>query len=312
MTFCAVCQSEVLLGRQHKSPLQYGNLKFYLSVWTADKDEDQDHTSIGTKPLFRLHCDVHFGNHKGNRLSSPRWQDQPLYSHGEEACLDPTLLLAHLAELNNVFPEGITIASIMQTMDLSYFDSNDFLVIPMQSEAKEQFIFCNFYLKRKKDQLPTWAVLPDKPWSTNSSYHSSCMAAQTAGLVGFMPYSLRCLTINALDWPDMTSGAKTIAVGHSASSKCMEVSYLSRRTTLDIQGIVMKGKECKLLIVAQGLQQLQVESLNHSKLLYPSGVFQRSESLSIMQEHLEIAAAERAAHNAALWSELQTRRSWWI
>ncbi|SPC66311.1 uncharacterized protein UHOD_12009 [Ustilago sp. UG-2017b] len=69
------------------------------------------------------------------------YRTQPLYDSGSPACMEPTIILAQLAEEDGVFDHGISIASVMETADPEYFKNVDeFLPIPIKAEAKDRFV----------------------------------------------------------------------------------------------------------------------------------------------------------------------------
>lgn len=88
--------------------------------------------------------------------------------------------------------------------------------------------------------------------------------ARAAGLPNFQHYCLHQLTINALDRTDLPTDTTKLAFGHGPFSDCMQKAYLSQRTTLDIQGIVMIEKEARSTTVGHDLCQLPFGSLNHT------------------------------------------------
>ena len=332
MVFCAVRPSEVIGGRLKQAALRYGDLSFYLSLWTSEDTEDdlvsrithKDALSAPTdrasapstfhtahlgqpqeKPTFQLHCDIHFRKLKGSRRCSVKWRDQPLYAHGEEACLDPTILLAHLAEVDGVFPPGLSIPTILKDADPSYFSTHDFLAIPIRPEARDLFVFRAIECKREEGRLPIWSALDTKPLNTGGANKPMQKAARAAGLLDHTPYALRRLTLNALDRPDLPEGARNMAIGHGMSSRCLQKSYLAKRSTIDIQGVVMKGMEQRAQIVGHGLRQLPVGSLSHSNDSSSSrlAASRKVDSLPTVQTQVRNVEAARAAYTAALSSE---------
>lgn len=131
MAFSGARLYELLDSKLKGIALRYRHLKFFLGLWTEDDDEGRRDSTGSPQPQFHLYCKVYLDHVKGTTASRKKDREQPLYSHGEEACLDPVLLLAQLAELDGVFAPGVSIASIMRTTDASYFLDHDFLQIPM-------------------------------------------------------------------------------------------------------------------------------------------------------------------------------------
>lgn len=199
MVFCAVCPLEILEGQMKQAALRYADLAFFILPWEDEGKEahtETDSNSLAPRPRFCLHCDVHFCKLKGSSACLAKWRDQPLYSHSREACLDVVLLLAHLGELDNVFAEGVSIASALPNADAMYFETNQFLHIPMCEEAKELYVFWAMEAHTLPKGLHSWSISPDKPLTTDAIGVHLCKAAQAAGLIGYTPYALCCLLIN--------------------------------------------------------------------------------------------------------------------
>ncbi|SPO22688.1 uncharacterized protein UTRI_01366 [Ustilago trichophora] len=166
IAFCAARPAEVVKWKHKHAGLQYRQLNFYLLLWEDGEEDGQlggpsrigadkaaiaannadnaDNADNAKLPQFQLHCNVKIEKLKGHRAGLHKWREQPLYSTGEDICLDPVLLLAHLAELNNAFPAGLTVASMLKDTDPSYFEENDFLPMPFRPEVQDLHVFRTF------------------------------------------------------------------------------------------------------------------------------------------------------------------------
>ncbi|SAM82234.1 uncharacterized protein UBRO_20648 [Ustilago bromivora] len=148
------------------------------------------------------------------------YQTQPLYDSGSPACMEPTIILAQLAEEDGVFDHGISIASMMETADPEYFEKGDeFLPIPIKAEAKDRFVLCAIELASSSGRGTTsiataqhqsatststllaadnntltsgskWVVLESAPWTTSMSQDATRKIALAAGMPEYTMYSL--------------------------------------------------------------------------------------------------------------------------
>ncbi|SYW76141.1 uncharacterized protein UBRO2_01212 [Ustilago bromivora] len=198
--------------------------------------------------------------------------------------MEPTIILAQLAEEDSIFDHGISIASVMETADPEYFKNVDkFLPIPIKAKAKDRFVLRAIELASSSgrgttsvataqhqsftstttlltadNNSPTsgsnWVVSESAPWMTYMSGDATRKIALAAGMPGYTMFSLRCMTIQMLDHTSVTEGAKRHSVGHSVASSQIVKSYLSWCNVVDIQGLVQRGKESKNCIMLHGLR----------------------------------------------------------
>ncbi|SPC60975.1 uncharacterized protein UHOD_11207 [Ustilago sp. UG-2017b] len=215
------------------------------------------------------------------------YRTQPLYDSGGSACMEPTIILAQLAEEDSIFDHGISIASVMETADPEYFKNVDeFLPIPIKAKAKDRFVLraiksasssgrgttsvamaqhqsatSTSTLLAADNNSPTsssnWVVPESAPWMTYMSGDAMRKIALATGMPEYTMYSLRHTTIQTLDCTSVTEGAKRLSVGHSIASSQIVKSYLSRRNVVDIQGLVQRGKESKNRIMLHGLHHVK-------------------------------------------------------
>ncbi|SAM84126.1 uncharacterized protein UBRO_20813 [Ustilago bromivora] len=197
--------------------------------------------------------------------------------------MEPTIILAQLAEEDGVFDHGINIASMMETADPEYFEKGDeFLPIPIKAEAKDRFVLCAIKLALSSGRGTTsvataqhqsatststllaadnndptsssnWVISELAPWTTYMSGTAMRKIALAAGMPEYTMYSLQHMTIQTLDCTSVTEGAKRLSVGHLIASSQIVKSYLSRHNVIDIQGLVQRGKESKNHIMLHGL-----------------------------------------------------------
>ncbi|SAM85389.1 uncharacterized protein UBRO_20906 [Ustilago bromivora] len=197
--------------------------------------------------------------------------------------MEPTIILAQLAEEDGIFDHGISIASMMETADQEYFKNVDeFLPIPIKAEAKDRFVLHAIELASSSgrgttsvataqhqsvtststlltadNNSPTsssnWFISELAPWMTSMSEAATKKIALAAGMPEYTMYSLRRMPIQTLDHTSVTEGAKRLSVGHSIASSQIVKSYLSWRNVVDIQGLVQRGKESKNRIMLHGL-----------------------------------------------------------
>ncbi|KAJ1017970.1 hypothetical protein NDA13_006578 [Ustilago tritici] len=153
------------------------------------------------------------------------YQTQPLYDSGSPACMEPTIILAQLAEEDSVFDHGISIASVMETADPEYFEKVDqFLPIPIKAEAKDCFVLHAIELALSSGRDTTsvamaqhqsatststlltadnngltsgskWVVSALAPWMTNMSQDAMRKIALAAGMPEYTMHLLRRTTI---------------------------------------------------------------------------------------------------------------------
>ncbi|SYW78246.1 uncharacterized protein UBRO2_02438 [Ustilago bromivora] len=251
-----------------------------LVVWDSGHEVQP---SQRRQTRYRLGCEVTFHNLKGGRTDSNIYQTQPLYDSGSPACMEPTIILAQLAEEDGVFDHGINIASMMETADPEYFEKGDeFLPIPIKAEAKDRFVLCAIKLALSSGRGTTsvataqhqsatststllaadnndptsssnWVISELAPWTTYMSGTAMRKIALAAGMPEYTMYSLQHMTIQTLDCTSVTEGAKRLSVGHLIASSQIVKSYLSRHNVIDIQGLVQRGKESKNHIMLHGL-----------------------------------------------------------
>ncbi|CDW98215.1 hypothetical protein, partial [Sporisorium scitamineum] len=185
---------------------------------------------------------------------------------------------------------------------MTHFHNNQFLHIPIRAESKEMFVFRDFECTRYGGGAPIWKVASDKSLSTANAYRSIRKVARAAGLLTYTPYALRRFTLNAMVRVDISDGTKRLAVGHDPSGHCMERHYISKRITIDIQGLVLSGKENKALIVEHGIRKLPPGSLSHHKPLPNPAMTQQVDNLSVLEKRRLAAVATDEAYQHALSS----------
>ncbi|KAJ1033757.1 hypothetical protein NDA13_001737 [Ustilago tritici] len=171
------------------------------------------------------------------------YQTQPLYDSGGPACMEPTIILAQLAEEDGVFDHGISIAGVMETADPEYFEKVDqFLPIPIKAEAKDCFVLCAIELALYSGRGAT---------SIATAQHQSATSTLLAADNNTPTSGSKWVVSESAPWT--TKGAKRLSVGHSISSSQIVKSYLSWHNIVDIQGLVQRGKESKNHIMLHGL-----------------------------------------------------------
>ncbi|SPC61666.1 uncharacterized protein UHOD_11628 [Ustilago sp. UG-2017b] len=292
VSYCVVRPSEVTLAWLATDALKYCDLEFYLTLWDDDDNNEQDdddnelmeddggmlvvwdsghevQPSQHRRTRYHLGCEVTFHNLKDGQTNPNTYRTQPLYGSGSPACMEPTIILAQLAEENGVFDHGISIVSVMETADPEYFKNVDeFLPIPIKAEAKDCFVLraiksasssgrgttsvamgqhqsatSTSTLLAAGNNGPTssskWVVSELAPWNTSMSRDATRKIALATGMPEYTMYSLRRMTIQTLDC--------TLIVK----------SYLSRRNVVDIQGLVQRGKESKNHIMLHGLHHVK-------------------------------------------------------
>lgn len=80
----------------------------------------------------------------------------------------------------------------------------------------------------------------------NAGYNRTCTT----------PYVLRRLTANAIDTTKIVEGSKLHALGHAAKSRATFLNrYMTKRTTIDIQGVILSGGEDHGSIAEHGLRK---------------------------------------------------------
>ncbi|KAJ1021438.1 hypothetical protein NDA13_005479 [Ustilago tritici] len=269
--YCAVRPSEVTLTWLATNALKYCDLEFYLTLWEDDDDSEQDdddnelmeddggmlvvrdsghevQPSQCRRTQYRLGCEVTFRNLKGGQTNPNIYRTQPLYDSGGPACMEPTIILAQLAEEDSVFDHGISIASVMETADPEYFKNVDeFLPIPIKTEAKDCFVLCAIELALSSGRGTTSVAMAQHQSATSTS--TLLAADNNSPTSGSNWLTLDCTSV--------TEGAKRLAVGHLIASSQIVKSYLSRHNVVDIQGLVQRGKESKNCIMLHGLHRVK-------------------------------------------------------
>ncbi|SPC64348.1 uncharacterized protein UHOD_11729 [Ustilago sp. UG-2017b] len=344
-------EAEVTLAWLATDALKYCDLEFYLTLWDNNDDDEQDdddnelmeddggmlvvrdlghevQPSQRRRTRYRLGCEVTFRNLKGGRTDPNMYQTQPLYDSGGPACMEPTIILAQLAEEDGIFDHGISIASVMETADPEYFENVDeFLPIPIKAEAKDHFVLHAIesasssgrgttFIAMAQHQSATststllaadnngptsgsnWVVSESAPWMTYMSQDAMRKIALAAGMPEYTMYLLRHMTIQTLDCTSVTEGAKRLSVGHSIASSQIVKSYLSWHNVVDIQGLVQRGKESKNRIMLHGLHHVKAitDTPNSLHAIAKAGV----ESMPIIQQLVrEYNQAKVALSNAS-------------
>lgn len=174
-------------------------------------------------------------------------------------CCDAVLLLASLAHQDGVFACGVNVLTMMDTVDMSLFASSKYIEIPMAAECAERFVFRKFV--RQQDDVRFWRTSDIEPWTTSGVRVALAKAAKSLGFIDFKPYVFRRLTSNALNRSEITEDDRRQAVGHRNGTCTFLRSYMSKRTTIDIQGIVWAGQENRELIEEHGLRRILPASL---------------------------------------------------
>ena len=236
--------------------LRYGDLSFSLT-----------RSPHGTT---RLQLDVCIRNLKGLRSDESKYRIQPLYEDPSVPfCADAVLLAFSLALQDDVFAD-------MEAYDLANYQSlaqhsadeertstsSEFrLDLPIRPE-KVDLMIC-----RKHVWLDgTWELHPVQGVLAKRMGELLSMVAKMSGYDNFTFMSIRRSVATALNTPNVTAEDARRAVGHRPGSTIWERSYISKRTDIDIQGLVSHGTERRAETTHAGIRKTSLPSLTYTEI----------------------------------------------
>ncbi|EPQ29348.1 uncharacterized protein PFL1_03103 [Pseudozyma flocculosa PF-1] len=187
-----------------------------------------------------IHLDLTIRNEKGHRGDPTAYRIQSIYSAPWiPLALDAATLLLILAVQDGALVDIDNLGAVSR-IPASAFEPSGFVDLPIKATMRETLVL------RQIDHKPGargYTVDPVAGLRYSSVACDLRHVAIAAEMAGFVFYDIRRMVFNALHRPDVPEADAQFAMGHRPGTDTMRKHYLTKRTGVDVVGLVVRGEQ---------------------------------------------------------------------